>query len=238
MKGSSVAVAKERAARLSSRIRPRGQADLGEQRSAKSAGILLKAAFELFARQSYANVTIKNIAEATGFNASLIYYYYENKENLFTRAIEATVEEAFEHFATISERAATPEDVIGLWIELHIEQYVPLQKLAKISLDYASTVNRQSSVDAAIARFYEKEAELLRKAIRDGIVAGRFRDVDPEATSEFISTFLDGSLFRQVMFPHFDPAFAIRNMRKVVIGHLQIAPLPPAVVAAGSMAVD
>lgn len=215
-------VAKDKPARTSSRVRQRGQTDLINQRPANSANILLKTAFELFARQSYSSVTIKDIADATGFNASLIYYYYENKENLFTSAVEATVQEAFEHFATISERAATPEDVISLWIDLHIEQYIPLQKLAKISLDYASTVNRQSDVDAAIAKFYEKEAELLCRAIRDGIVAGSFRDVDPEATSEFISTFLDGSLFRQVMFPHFDPAFAIRNMRKVVIDHLQV----------------
>lgn len=186
----------------------------------RSADILLDAAFELFARQNYSSVTIKDIAEATGFNASLIYYYHGSKEALFMRAVEAAVRRAFAHFEVISREAAAPEEVIGLWIELHIAQYAPLQKLARISLDYASTRNRTPPVDAAIAAFYEREADLLRGAIREGIASGRFRAVDPEAEAEFVSTFLDGALFRKAMLPDFDPASAIRYMRMVVLRHL------------------
>lgn len=198
----------------------REHAKAPEGGSPDTAKALQKAAFELFARQSYSSVTIKDIADATGFNASLIYYYYENKEGLFMKAVEATVQDAFEHFETITQRASSPEEFISLWIELHIEQYPALQKLAKISLDYASTLTRTAPVDAAIADFYDKEARLLSKAIRDGIAAGTFRDVDPAATAEFISTFLDGSLFRNVMFPDFDPAAAIRHMRSVALAYL------------------
>jgi hypothetical protein len=37
----------------------------------------------------------------------------------------------------------------------------------------------------------------------------------------FISTFLDGALFRNIMFPEFDYRAAIRYMRDVVLDHLR-----------------
>lgn len=93
--------------------------------------------------------------------------------------------------------------------------------LAKISFDYANTHARSKQVDAAIQKFYDREAAFLGQAIRDGIEAGTFKDVNPEETATFISTFLDGTLFRNVMFPDFDPAKAIRHMRAVVLRHLR-----------------
>ncbi|ODN71072.1 TetR/AcrR family transcriptional regulator [Methylobrevis pamukkalensis] len=199
-----------------------GRAEAGVNGTAGAAEILQRVALDLFAQQNYSTVTIKDIADATGFNASLIYYYFGSKEALFMKAVETTVEDAFKHFEAITAKATSPEEIISLWIEVHIRQYVPLQKLAKISLDYASTHNRTPRIDRAIQEFYDKEAALLGKAIRDGIRDGIFRPVKPADTVVFISTFLDGSLFRNVMFPSFNYAAAIRNMRKIVLGHLRV----------------
>jgi len=62
---------------------------------------------------------------------------------------------------------------------------------------------------------------VLGRAIRAGVEEGIFRAVDPEAMSVFISTFLDGCLFRSVMFPRFGHRRAIEDMRRFVLEHLQ-----------------
>lgn len=183
--------------------------------------IMCRVALDLFAERNYSTVTIKDIALAAGLNPSHIYYYFDNKEELFMQTIARVVEDAFERFASVTRSAGTPEDVISAWIDLHIRQFVQFQKVAKMSLDYASTRNRTPIVDRAIRAFYDQEAEVLGTAIRDGIAAGRFRPVDPHDTALFISTFLDGSLFRNVMFPNFNYARAIKTMRRIVLGFLE-----------------
>jgi TetR/AcrR family transcriptional regulator, upper aerobic nicotinate degradation pathway regulator len=192
-------------------------------RSSEVAEALQRAALDLFAQQNYSTVTIKDIAAATSINSALIYYYFGSKEELFLKAVEATVEEAFRKFDDVRANAHAPEVIISLWIEIHIMQFVLLQKLAKISLDYASTRNRTTRIDRAIRTFYDKESVVLGEAIRAGIRGGVFREVDPERMSVFISTFLDGCLFRSVMFPRFDHRRAIEDMRALVLEHLRVA---------------
>src|SRR5262249_25900564 len=48
-------------------------------RASTTASALLRIALDLFAAKNYSTVTIKDIAEATGMNASLIYYYFGSK---------------------------------------------------------------------------------------------------------------------------------------------------------------
>jgi len=182
--------------------------------------ILCRVALDLFSSRNFSTVTIKDISDATGFNASLIYYYFGNKEGLFMKAIDMTVEEAFRSFDAISANAKTPDELISLWMELHVRQFTSLQKLAKISLDYANTDNRIPATDRSIKSLYDKEAKLLGFAIQRGIVEGMFRPVNPAETATIISTFLDGVLFRNAMFPNSNYAQSIRSMRKIILSYL------------------
>jgi AcrR family transcriptional regulator len=195
--------------------------DLQQGEKAGVAEALRKIALDLFASQNYSTVTIKDISSATGVNPSLIYYYFGSKEALFLEVVNAAVEEAFVKFESVTHRSDSPESVIAAWIEIHIAQFVTLQKLAKISLDYACTSSRTAKVDKAIRKFYDKEEIVLSRAILNGIAKGTFREVDPLETATFISTFLDGVLFRNVMFPSFDYSAAIDHMRTFVLDHLR-----------------
>lgn len=186
------------------------------------AHVLQDSALELFAKQNYSSVRIKDIAEATGLNSALIYYYFGSKENLFLKVIESTVEKAFEQFDSIKMNADNPRDVLFLWIQIHILQFYLLQKLAKISLDYAGTNGRTPEIDNAVKKFYEKESVILKNTLKDGITAGVFREVNAVDMAMFISTFLDGVLFRTVMFPKFKYKHAINCMREFVFEHLDV----------------
>lgn len=188
--------------------------------------IMCRVALDLFAEQNYSAVTVKDIALAAGMNPSHLYYYFDNKEELFMCTIARVVEDAFEQFAAVTRTARTPEAVISAWIDLHIRQFVQFQKVAKMSLDYASAHNRTPLVDQAIRAFYDQEADVLGAAIQRGIELGEFRPVDARDTALFISTFLDGSLFRNVMFSTFNYARAIKTMRRIVLGHLRNGEIP------------
>ncbi|MDR3434356.1 MAG: TetR/AcrR family transcriptional regulator [Rouxiella aceris] len=208
---------------------PRVKAPASEDKPGKKnhsdvAAILLDSAFDLFANQNYSSVRIKDIAKATGLNSALIYYYFGSKEDLFLKVIEAAVEKAFLQFDTIAANSASPKQILFSWIEIHILQFTLMQKLAKISLDYANTHEHMTNIDKAIKKFYEKESVVLKNTLKEGIAAGQFREVNPADMSMFISTFLDGVLFRSVMFPSFKYKHAINCMREFVLEHLEPVP--------------
>jgi len=193
----------------------------GDRTRSDVAATLWRAAFDLFASQNFSTVTIKDIATTTGINPSMIYYYFGSKEELFLDVVETTAVESVRMFEAVAERARRPEDTIAMWIELHVNQFVLLQNLAKISLDYASTHTRTVRIDKAVSKFYDMESVILGEAIRAGIAAGTFRRVNVARTIVFISTFLDGALFRGMMFPDFNYKTAIRTMRTLVLEHLR-----------------
>jgi hypothetical protein len=74
---------------------------------------------------------------------------------------------------------------------------------------------------------------VLGEAISAGIEHGVFRPADPRRMSVFISTFLDGCLFPDVMFPRFNYRRAMQDMRSFVLEHLRAPPPDPANPASG-----
>ncbi|OQA24061.1 MAG: HTH-type transcriptional repressor NicS [Verrucomicrobia bacterium ADurb.Bin345] len=60
---------------------------------------LLQAAIAVFARKGLKGATIRDIGREAGANSALIYYYFEDKEALFTEAIRFVMQEFFERLA-------------------------------------------------------------------------------------------------------------------------------------------
>lgn len=190
--------------------------------SADNAATLLRIALDLFSEQNYSSVTVKDIARAAGVNASLVHYYFSSKEELFLKVVEAAANEAFETFEAIRSNTVAPREVISLWIENHILQFSLMQKLIKISLDYATIHDRSERIDGAIRKFYDIEEEVLGDALRQGISEDAFKSCDVNVMVTFISTFLDGALIRSVIFrDKFDQRVAIRNLCDVTLRYLE-----------------
>ena len=178
-------------------------------------------ALELFSARGFSSVTTKDIADATGFNPALIYYYFGSKDELFRRAVTLAVERAFEQFRIAREGLKHPRDILYGWLDNHVREYETISKLIKIAIDYAKTAKRNVRIDEAIRRFYDDEREVLRQALSAGIANGEFRAVDVDETATFISTYLDGVFVRAMMLKEFDPIAAIGELRSFLSSHLR-----------------
>lgn len=173
----------------------------------------MRVALDLFAERNFASVTIKDIAEELGVNTALLYYYFDNKEDLFRATIEITVNEAFAHFRELRVRHDHPAEIISDWLENHVDLFDPIHKLVKISLDYSGSKRRLASIDRSIRQFYDEESRLLSECIQQGIDARVFRRVDPAQMAQFISGYLDGLMVRAVILPGFDLPSSVAHFR-------------------------
>ena len=202
---------------------PRTGAVAASSAGRNRAEAMTEVALTLFAERNFASVTIKDIGTALGVNTALIYYYFDSKEDLFRAAIERAVKRAFEHFRELRLRHSNPADILSDWLDNHVDLHDPIQKLVKVSLDYAGLPVDLPEVERSIRQFYGEEYHTLTRCIQEGIDLGIFKPVDAGRTAEWISIWLDGLMVRSKIFPDLDVAAAIDSLRGMLWAHLGYA---------------
>lgn len=186
----------------------------------------LAAALDLFAERNFASVTIKDIAQALGVNTALIYYYFENKTDLFRATIEYAVENAFANMRALEEGNADPASRIAAWLENHVERFAEIHRFVKIALDFRGSHEGNAAIEATIAGFYAKERALLSAFVKQGIEDGLFKACDPDRMAQYISTYLDGCMVRSVIVPDFDLKLAVGDLHRSVLELLEYQAKP------------
>lgn len=205
-----------RPAKPKSAGRPRQSEEMEDARTK-----ICEVALDLFAERNFSAVTIKDISDASGLNAALIYYYFGSKEELFRATLVLAVERAFQRFRLSRPEGASPREVIDHWLDTHVREMATISKLLKLAIDYASTAKRRARIDEAIRRFYDDERVVLREALSEGVKRREFRPMNVEETATFISTFLDGVMVRWVILEDFEPARAIEDLRRFLTRQLK-----------------
>lgn len=194
---------------------------------------LMVVGLDLFSKRDFASVTIKTIAKAARANSALIYYYFQNKEDLFRASIEHAILQALDNYARLRDKHSHPVDLINAWFENNVEMAVPIRKLVKIMLDYSSSPTRLASVDVLIKHFYREEMSILSNGVRQGIALGLFERVDPEQAAQFASVHLDGIMVASMIRADFDLQAAIGDLRELFWRHVGYCPGREQVLANG-----
>jgi TetR/AcrR family transcriptional regulator, cholesterol catabolism regulator len=157
------------------------------------AGHILNVALKLFAERHYSMVSMRDIADACGINAGLIYYYYENKGELLRRSLGHAMAELQAGY-----EATTPSDPaqeLTSWLKAHVPIAPMLIHMVKIMSDYAAANIKDDEVERMILDFYAREQAVLENCLRRGIAQGLFRMLNIEQTARAISLQLDGIFY-------------------------------------------
>jgi len=156
---------------------------------------LMAAAIDLFAERDYASVTIQDITRLAGVTHSLVYYHFENKDDLFTKSITNLIAQTIVKYKQAGERHHNPVELIEDWFDNNIRLSRVLRKLVKIMFDYSGPQRGKPSVQKAIADFYQEEHRILAGNITRGMEEGYFARVDAARVAAFVSTHIDGIFY-------------------------------------------
>lgn len=175
---------------------------------------LLDAALKLFAERGYARTSNKEIADAAGKNAALIYYYFKSKDDLFVATLSEAAEHALSRSRELIAESAGPIDLLKSWFQSHRQMKQEISFLMKIMIDHRFEPKKSARrVDDIIGAFYREETEqLLGAAISEGVAAGAFRPVDVAATALFVSVHLDGILVSSMVRSAFNYEAALDDL--------------------------
>jgi AcrR family transcriptional regulator len=134
---------------------------------------LLDAAQDLMLAEGYASVSSRRVANRLGFNAALVYYYFENMDDLFLTLFRRMADRTFERQ---SDALASPQPLWALW-ELSRDQ-----SNTQLSMEFIALANHRKSIKAQIVNYAERSRLVQVEAIsgaleRYGVPVERYQPV-------------------------------------------------------------
>ena len=161
--------------------------------------ILLKA-IELYMTEGYANVSITDLQAALNMGRGTLYYYFEDKEELFQEAVSMyLIQPKQSALNRVKDTDAIPEMIEAMLYYINQLQEIYNQVENKnINISNVVTVmytaySRFPELHKKARKLYEHELSLWIQAIKNSMRAGEIRgDVQIETTAQMFLHIKDG----------------------------------------------
>jgi TetR/AcrR family transcriptional regulator len=142
---------------------------------------IISAATRLFAERGLNGVSIRGLSTAAGVSISMISYYFEGKEGLYSSVLQEQFS-CFEYMKTIQAIKAEPLDKIEEYIRWSIHRNRDYPFLLRY---YTSELTNPTRYFAEIVKpALEKTLHILIEIIKEGMDKKQFRaELNPEDTA-------------------------------------------------------
>ena len=163
---------------------------------AASKAAIIEVAIDLFWENGYTGTSLRDIAEACGFEAANLYNYFRSKEQLLYEAMQEELERFLELLEPVaSDSRGAPVERLKRIIEIHVERMLVIGRRYKMMYDseirHLSPVHRKRIV--ALRDYY---SELLLNIIEDGKKTGDFAaDIDAKFVVLMIASIIMRTVF-------------------------------------------
>lgn len=142
---------------------------------------IINLAAQLFDRRGYSNVSMEQIAVAAGMAKPTLYHYFRGKDEILRGIHEVFIDVLLERYDQRQQLGLSPAlvllgamtDIYGL-METHRGH---VRVFFEHHRELPATVREQIRIKRS------RYEALIRGTIVDGIEAGQFRDIDPEAAT-------------------------------------------------------
>jgi TetR/AcrR family transcriptional regulator len=159
-------------------------------RPEQSRAAILQAAVREFSREGVAGARIDAIARSARVNKALLYYYFEDKEALYS----AVLDQVFGGL-TVAVNAAfasivPPREKILAYVRAHFDYVAAHPLYPRIVQGEMMSAGRNGSgqLDRIVKHYFRPLASQLSQVLTEGVAAGDFRSVDPmQAVPSIIS---------------------------------------------------
>jgi AcrR family transcriptional regulator len=157
---------------------------------------ILNAALNCFARYGVNKTTLDDIATAIGMNKASLYYYYENKEAIFSEVLQ---EEANRFISFASNELAKEKSAVNkLFCFLKLQLKYFRERVNYFDFSVQIVLEMQPMLDKLHREFRQRDIDFLATIIQEGINEGEFRKCDPKRVADAIRALVDALRFREL----------------------------------------
>jgi AcrR family transcriptional regulator len=184
--------------------------DLADAESDDTHAAIRAATFRALCEHGYSDTTIQHIADEFEKSKSLLYYHYEDKDELLAEFMRHLLD-------CLAEELSVDADDPYVELRTLVDRLVPVPmdetdaRFRRVLLE----IRTRAPYDETYRDQFRRSDALVREAFADvvarGIEEGRFRETDPEQVAEFVHTALLGTMERGVTLD--DPEAVARTRR-------------------------
>lgn len=154
--------------------------------SGDSRAEIMEATYSVLTERGFAGLTTQRVADECGCSQSLVHYHYETKEDLVVAFLEHVYENETDWLAEL--REGDPEDrlrrFVGMQLSIPRDDEHGQFNVAFLELQVAAAHNERYR--AELRAFADLVQGTIAGIVADGVEAGVFREVAPDATARFL----------------------------------------------------
>ncbi len=126
-------------------------------------------------------MTLRQLGPAAGIKAGSVYYYVKSKQDLLFRILKETLEEDFAELENKLSASESPASRLAIFIEWFVRGIVAKKQTCFLWTSEIRSLNPANY--RVIAKKSRLFMECLEDIIREGTVAGLYREPDVEGTA-------------------------------------------------------
>ncbi|MGV0833992.1 TetR/AcrR family transcriptional regulator [Mycolicibacterium thermoresistibile] len=161
-----------------------------ETRTRQRRAEIVSGAARIFAMRGYANVGIRDIADAVGIRGASLYHHFESKEEILFEICLTVTREPVEENLPLLDLAGSPADRLAALVEAHVlhlrrrrvEHLVGEHERASLTPEHLAEIDRY--------RYYYHRR--VRDVLVAGMRAGEFREMDAKIVALGLMDMLNG----------------------------------------------
>ncbi|GAA4512267.1 TetR/AcrR family transcriptional regulator [Sphingobacterium thermophilum] len=150
---------------------------------------IIEIAKRRFAHYGMAKTTMAEIAKDLSFSKALLYYYFPDKNSLYSAVLENLIEESLETTKEAVEKTSTVLEGIHTILEVNMD----FKKKYFNLMEYTIVMRKElpAELEAILIRSFERQQKIVEQVFRRGIERGELKKVD---TTEAARIFLFGTI--------------------------------------------
>ncbi len=137
---------------------------------------IIEAAMELFASNGYYETTMSDIVEASNTSKGTLYYYFENKLELFETMINNVIGRIYDQYEEIAELDVDVTEKLGRMLRVHAEFYKDNYELAYTIFMEGQKIDLNCKQE--LWKWKEKFNKIVGDVMTEGIRQGILKDRD------------------------------------------------------------
>jgi TetR/AcrR family transcriptional regulator, cholesterol catabolism regulator len=135
----------------------------------------------LFSTVGYANVSVEDIATASGMRKATLYHYFKSREEIVAAMHDVVATDMLDHAISVSTSGTPPSEALRSVIVTMMRGIHERPGYLRVFFEHYREIS--DDVYKPIAAKRRRYADIMEDLIRRGIEQGEFRSVDPRLTA-------------------------------------------------------
>ncbi len=154
----------------------------------------MKAASACFAKYGYAKTTLEDIGKGASLNKASLYYYYKNKESIFTDVI---LSESETHIAALQRKISKESNYIEKIITYFNERFNYDEQIMNLhQLPVQALKEVEPIFDTLYSKVLEQEVKFLESVLQEGAKKKHFSTSNHHRIARSLLTIADSVRFK------------------------------------------